>query len=183
MNISHRLVVVAVTALLVLASVGAAPVAGQDAGSDVDSAWETGTLDDLRTLAVRYNAALDGGTSPQLTGERVTLRVRSTAAGETASYRFVVTEDGRIRDVATGEHRRATLVLSTSRGTVGHLATAPNPVRAFDSVFVGLGDVAGPGVAATDDGYIYTAPSLAIVRSASDARGDRSTVVLLDLRG
>lgn len=181
MNTSHRLAVVAVTALLVLASVGVGPVAGQ---SNPESAWEAATLADLQTLATRYNAAVDGGTSPQVTGERVTLRVRSTVAGGEASYRFVVTENGQIRDVALGEHRRATLVLSTSRGTIGHLATAPNPVRAFDSTFVSLGDVAGPGVAATGDGYVYTGPTMAVVRPVeASGSGDRPTVALLDLRG
>lgn len=184
----------AVVAFLVLAAVGAGSVGAQTAPG-TDPVWTAATLTDVETIAERYNAALDRGAEAQLTGERVTLRVRSSPAGGQGAasrqvYRFAVAPDGRMRDVGVGEHPRATVVLSTSRGTIGYLATATRPVRAFEGVFLDLGAVDGPGVTASDGAYyVRTGESTAVLRltineeGVEEEVGDPSTARLLDLRG
>ena len=207
MGMSRVVAVLTVAVLVVFSGVG--EVVAQSTGTDPDSAWETSevwhtaTQVDIMTMAERYNAALDRGASPQVSGERVTLRVHSTAVGKGEApsrqvYHFTIDGDGRIRDVGSGEHPRATVVFSTSRGTVSYLATAPNIVAAFGSVFGRLGDVAGTHV--TEDGNVYLndlpsgvileltveeeageRPRLAVGGEGSEANA--SQVHLLDFRG
>jgi hypothetical protein len=162
-----------VATLLVVAAMGPGLVGAQsDDGQSTAPTWASGTLADIETMADRYNAALDRGADARLTGERVTLRVRSSAAGNEAVYHFTIDGDGYIRGVAAGQHPNPTVAFSTSRGTVVYLATAPNPTRAFESVFVELGAVEGQNVTTRGgDYYIETTDPSPERIDAIQARG------------
>lgn len=151
---SNRLLTVAV--VVVVAFGLTAPAAGASHGGAAP--WAASTAADLEGMIDRYNTALDGGATARLTGERVTLRVTSDVDGRSATFGFRVGDDGRIRDFAMGARGDATLRLSTGKGTVDYVVAADNPVRAFASVFGRLGDVRGPGVTQTPEGYAYTPP-------------------------
>lgn len=182
---THTTQLVAAALALVVVLAGAAPVSAQSDGpADGRADWAAETHADLALLAERYNAALDGGATPRLTGERVTLRVTSDGAGGSAQYAFVLSRSGRITDLQAGEHPDPTLILTTSRGTVRYLTTAPEPVTAFASVFGRLGDVQGPGVEARDGGYVLLEAfpkvwkTYVIVPITIDGEGENATLRL-----
>lgn len=190
MHLSGHVRVVTVVALLVTSLMGAGQVGGQ---SDPTATWEPATVAAIESLAERYNATLAAGATPRLSGERVTLRVRASGDDGGASpevYQFTVGDDGRIRGVAPGSHPGETLVLSTSRGTIHYLATARDPVRAFESVFIEVGDVGGAGV--TSEGgqhYVTVGEPALVVRLTINEEGveedieSKRSVRVLDLRG